>query len=189
MGNSILIIGSGRGLSRSAGETGLRSRLKSPSVPRELMRDELIDSIVHTRTREHRVMPGFVATNDWSERGAIKIDCDKVYPSIILGNGDTIKNVGYFKGIGVTHVLNTAERHVPVNPGKYPLHGINYDGFHVDDHPSANISRYFARTTEFINEPVKHKGLIVVNCVMGWRRSATVVAAYLMMRKGMTVFL
>ena len=33
-------------------------RLKSPSIPRERTRDELIDSIVHTRTREHRAMPG-----------------------------------------------------------------------------------------------------------------------------------
>ena len=97
---ALLIIGSGRGLSGSAGETGLRSRLKSPRVPRELMRDELIDSIVHTRTREHRVMPGLVATSDWSERRAIKIDCDKVYPGIILGTGDTIRNVDYLKGIG-----------------------------------------------------------------------------------------
>merc|ERR1711970_1493221 len=32
-------------------------RLKSPSIPRERTRDELIDSIVHTRTREHRAMP------------------------------------------------------------------------------------------------------------------------------------
>ena len=29
-------------------------RLKSPSIPKERTRDELIDSIVHTRTREHR---------------------------------------------------------------------------------------------------------------------------------------
>ena len=33
-------------------------RMKSPSIPRERTRDELIDSIVHTRTREHRAMPG-----------------------------------------------------------------------------------------------------------------------------------
>merc|ERR1712222_111705 len=37
-------------------------RLKSPSIPRERTRDELIDSIVHTRTREHRAMPGFKST-------------------------------------------------------------------------------------------------------------------------------
>ena len=151
---SSLIIGSGRGLNGSKSRTGESSsrsgvgdnlnrnvRLKSPSIGKERTRDDLIDSIVYTRTREHRAMPGFRDASDWEERRKMRIDCDKVYTGIILGNGDTIKNVEYLRSIGVTHVLNTAERHVPVNPAKYPLHGISYYGFHVDDHPSANISR------------------------------------------------
>merc|ERR1711953_581831 len=84
-------------------------RLKSPSIPRETTRDELIDSIVHTRTREHRPLPGFKSASDYDERRHLRIDCDKVYDGIILGNGDTICNINYLKGIGVTHVLNTAE--------------------------------------------------------------------------------
>ena len=51
---------------------------RSPSVAKERTRDELIDSIVHTRTREHRVMPGFHESTDWEERKALGIDCDKV---------------------------------------------------------------------------------------------------------------
>ena len=51
---------------------------RSPSVAKERTRDELIDSIVHTRTREHRVMPGFHAASDWEERKSMDIDCDKV---------------------------------------------------------------------------------------------------------------
>jgi hypothetical protein len=51
---------------------------RSPSVAKERTRDELIDSIVHTRTREHRVMPGFLTASSWEERKAINIDCDKV---------------------------------------------------------------------------------------------------------------
>ena len=60
----------------------------------------------------------------------------------------------------MTHVLNTAERHVPVNPAKYPLHGISYFGFHVDDHPMSNLSRFFGRTTDFIEEAMNRSGLI-----------------------------
>jgi len=115
----------------------------------------------------------------------MRVDCDKVYSGIIIGNGDTICNIPYMQGIGVTHVLNTAEHHVEVNPGKYPCYGIQYYGFHVDDLPEANISRYFHSTTAFIDKAVKSGGLVVVNCVMGWSRSATCVAAYLMIKHNM----
>ena len=62
----------------------------------------------------------------------------------------------------------------------------SYYGFHVDDHPTANISRYFTRTTDFIDDALSRGGVVCVNCVMGWSRSATTVAAYLVTKKGMT---
>ena len=86
-------------------------------------------------------MPGFKSATDYDERRSMRVDCDKVYNGIIIGNGDTICNINYLKSIGVTHVLNTAEHHVEVNPAKYPCYGIQYYGFHVDDLPEANISR------------------------------------------------
>ena len=70
----------------------------------------------------------------------------------LKGNGDTICNINYLKGIGVTHVLNTAEHHVEVNPAKYSCYGLQYYGFHVDDLPDANISRHFHSTTAFIGK-------------------------------------
>merc|ERR1711962_1019565 len=115
-------------------------RLKSPSIPRERTRDELIDSIVHARTREHRAMPGFKSATDFDERRSLRVDCDKVFNGIIIGNGETICNITYLKNIGVTHVLNTATAHVVVNPAKYPSYGIQYHGFHVDDLPEDNMT-------------------------------------------------
>lgn len=162
------------------------ARLRSPSIPRERTRDELIDSIVHTRTREHRAMPGFKSATDFDERRSLRVDCDKVFNGIIIGNGETICNMTYLKNIGVSHVLNTATEHVVVNPDKYPAYDIKYHGFHVDDLPEANISRYFHTTTKFIDQAVSSGGLVVVNCVMGWSRSATCVAAYLMMKHSMS---
>ena len=124
-------------------------------------------------------MPGFRVASNWEERKATNIDCDLVYPGIMLANGETIRNLDYLKMVGVTHVLNTAERHVPVNPNKYPLYDISYFGFHVDDHPKANISRFFGRTCDYLDSALRHNGTVLVNCAMGWSRSATVVAAYL----------
>merc|ERR1711934_996380 len=134
-------------------------RLKSPSIPRERTRDELIDSIVHTRTREHRAMPGFKSATDFDERRSLRVDCDKVFNGIIIGNGETICNITSLKNIGVSHVLNTATEHVVVNPEKYPAYDIKYQGFHVDDLPEANISRYFHTTTKFIDQAVSSGGL------------------------------
>ncbi|TRY77887.1 hypothetical protein TCAL_06161 [Tigriopus californicus] len=159
---------------------------RAPSLVKETTRDDLIDSILHTRTSENRRMPGFFTATNWEERNYANVDCDKVHPGIYLANAETVKNIDYLKSIGATHVLNTAEGHVKVNPGMYPLHNINYYGFHVDDHPNANISRFFTRTNNFIEEALNRNGIVVVNCVMGWSRSATVVAAYLVAKKGMT---
>ena len=39
------------------------SIFRSPSVVKERTRDDLIDSIIHTRTKEHRVMPGFLTAS------------------------------------------------------------------------------------------------------------------------------
>ena len=48
------------------------------------------------------------------------------------------------------------------------------------------LFRYFHSTTSFIDKAVRSGGLVLVNCYMGWSRSATCVAAYLMMKQNMT---
>jgi len=115
------------------------------------------------------------------------ISCNKVYPGIIIGNGETVCDISYLKSLGVTHVLNTAEEHVMVNPAKYANHGIKYQGFHVDDLPHCDISRYFHRSTDFIHSCVSAGGLVVVNCYMGLSRSASCVLAYLIAKQDMSL--
>jgi len=115
------------------------------------------------------------------------ISCNKVYHGIIIGNGETVCDISYLKSHGVTHVLNTAEEHVRVDAAKYAQYGIKYYGFHVDDLPHCDISRYFSRTTDFINSAVTGGGLVVVNCYMGLSRSASCVLAYLITKQGMSL--
>lgn len=114
------------------------------------------------------------------------IDCNKICTGIIIGNGETICDLSYLKGAGVTHVLNTAEQHVSVSHANFVSQGIQYYGFHVDDLPHCNIARYFHRTTEYIDRAVTGGGLVVVNCYMGLSRSASVVIAYLMTKHNMS---
>jgi hypothetical protein len=69
-----------------------------------------------------------------------KIQLNRYY-SLTTGTGETVKNLPYLLSINVTHVLNTAECDVNVNPKKYSKEGICYKGFRVNDVPHADISQ------------------------------------------------
>ena len=69
------------------------------------------------------------------------IDCDEVFPGIVLGNGATVKKKEYLKSIGVSHVLNAAEFR-GVNVGEdYFGTGFQYKGLRVEDTPQTQICR------------------------------------------------
>ena len=115
---------------------------------------------VETRRRERRL--GSELSSGRGERVEKKraVDCNKVTQpaskaaslvltfstvqictGIIIGNGETVCDLTYLKGAGVSHVLNTAEQHVMVSQARLAAHNIQYYGFHVDDLPHCNISR------------------------------------------------
>merc|ERR1711953_82236 len=100
--------------------------------------------------RDKRMMPGLPVYRDYSERLRLGLDCDEVYPGIIIGTGETVKNLKYLQSIGVTHVLNTAENDVNVNPKRYTKEGIGYMGFRCQDLPHSDISQFFDESVEFI---------------------------------------
>ena len=69
------------------------------------------------------------------------IDCDEVFPGIVLGNGATVKKKDYLKSIGVSHVLNAAEFR-GVNVGEdYFGSTFQYKGLRVEDTPQTQICR------------------------------------------------
>jgi len=132
-------------------------------------------------------MPGVPRKMDHTQRIRAKKDCDEVFPGIIVGSGDSIKNVGYLLDLGVTHVLNTAECDVRVDPSKFAKNGICYKGFVCKDMPSANIEQFFGECADFIERALSMRcGLVFVNCFTGFSRAATIVAAYLMLKKNYT---
>ena len=70
------------------------------------------------------------------------IDCDEVFPGIVLGNGATVRKKEYLKSIGVSHVLNAAEFR-GVNVGEdYFGPGFSYKGLRVEDTPQTQICRW-----------------------------------------------
>ena len=77
------------------------------------------------------------------------------------------KNIKYLLDIGVTHLLNTAENDVNMNPKKYGKEGICYKGFRCPDLPQADISQFFDECVEFIDRALSFScGKVFVSCLL-----------------------
>lgn len=132
-----------------------------------------------------RTMPGVPKKLDHMGRMKIRKDCDEVFPGILIGTGDCIKDLDYMLDLGVTHIINTAEQDIRIDPSKFSKQGICYKGFCCKDLPQAPIADYFEETANFIERALSMRcGLVFICCYMGNSRSATIAAAYLMLKKG-----
>jgi len=157
---------------------GERDRLENRLTGKELQR------ALWTEPPSVRMMPGVPRKMDNYGRMRIKKDCDEVFPGIIIGNGDSTKNIDYLLDLGVTHVLNTAESDVRMDPSKFSKSGICYKGFVCKDMPNADISSFFEECANFIERALSMRcGLVFVSCLMGYSRSSAIVAAYLMLKQ------
>ena len=103
-----------------------------------------------------RPLPGFSAALSQHERVREGVDCDEVFPGIVLGNGATLRKKEYLRRIGVTHILNAAEFR-GVNLGKDFFDGeFHYMGVRIEDTPQTQICRY-------VNMRVNRNCLVVLN--------------------------
>ncbi|KAG8238854.1 hypothetical protein J437_LFUL018679 [Ladona fulva] len=104
----------------------------------------------------------------------------------------TALDIKTLKNIGITHVLNASEGSETykgfVNTGAsyYSSAGIKYKGFPAYDNLSYDLSQHFSDAAEFIDDALKSHGKVLVHCYMGVSRSATLVLAFLMIKRAMT---
>merc|ERR1711963_297769 len=93
------------------------------------------------------------------------------------------------KSFKFSHVLISAEGKkagcVDTKKDFYELHGMKYLGLQMFDVPQTNITKYFDQASDFIEEAINSNGRILVHCLMGMSRSATLVLAFLVKRRQM----
>ncbi|XP_061601225.1 dual specificity phosphatase 29-like [Cololabis saira] len=127
----------------------------------------------------------------WTGTIAQYAHANQVWPSVYIGDEKTALERPGLKDLGITHVLNAAEgkwNNVVTGAAYYRDMDIKYFGVEADDKPTFNMSQYFCPAAEFIHEALSHpQSKVLVHCVMGRSRSATLVLAYLMMKRSLTV--
>ena len=103
----------------------------------------------------------------------INNDMDKITENVWLGNIEAAENIGNLKKEGITKVLCLIDINEPTYAEEDKL---NQKIFGISDIPTQNIIKYFGKCFDFIKGNEK----ILVHCMAGASRSATVVIAYVM---------
>ncbi|KAH9306501.1 hypothetical protein KI387_010905 [Taxus chinensis] len=105
---------------------------------------------------------------------------------LFIGGALAAKSMNTLQYLGVTHILCLCPNEIGQSEAQYP-ELFEYRNFAIYDTDDANISCLFDDACDFIDAVERKGGRILVHCFEGKSRSATVVLAYLMLRKHQTL--
>jgi len=116
---------------------------------------------------------------------------DEVYPRVYLGGKELGVDIAGLQALGVTHVLNAAKGHhigqVDTSAGYFRKAGIEFLGVPATDSPTFPIRSYFQDAASFIEQGLYGGGKVYVHCECGISRAPTLVIAFLMLRRGLSL--
>lgn len=119
------------------------------------------------------------------DEGGIDIITKIINDFIWLGNDSDSQNIKKLNQLKITHVLNCAGLDIK---NEYPKH-ITQSIINAEDEPSYNIiTNDLDEAFKFIDECRQKKERILIHCMMGMNRSATILIAYLMYNHNMNLF-
>ncbi|XP_062852410.1 dual specificity protein phosphatase family protein [Trichomycterus rosablanca] len=119
------------------------------------------------------------------ELGAI----NEVWSGLYISNVAMAQNKSALKKLGITHILNAAHsKQGSIGDQSYYGSEFVYYGIPAEDSAKFHLSVYFRPAADFIHKALKKKnGKVLVHCIMGVSRSASLVLAYLMLRQRLTL--
>ncbi|KAM6997330.1 dual specificity protein phosphatase 13A [Tautogolabrus adspersus] len=110
---------------------------------------------------------------------------DEVWPNLYIGNVAVAQNRKTLQKLGITHVLNAAHsKQGSIGDQSFYGNTCIYLGIPAEDSDHFDLSQYFKLAADFIHKALRSKdGKVLVHCIMGVSRSATLVLAFLMLRQ------
>ncbi|XP_074502538.1 dual specificity protein phosphatase 13A [Sebastes fasciatus] len=110
---------------------------------------------------------------------------DEVWPNLYIGNLAVAQNRKKLQKLGITHVLNAAHsKQGSIGDQSFYGNTCVYFGIPAEDSERFDLSQYIKPAADFIHKALKSKdGKVLVHCIMGMSRSATLVLAYFMLRQ------
>ncbi|KAK6930014.1 Dual specificity phosphatase, catalytic domain [Dillenia turbinata] len=106
----------------------------------------------------------------------------QIEEGLFLGSVGASRDVTGLKKLNITHILTLSCTLPPASPDDF-----TYKVIHVMDRGDTNISQYFDECIDFIDEAKRKGGGVLVHCFVGKSRSVTIVVAYLMKKRGMSL--
>mmetsp|Transcript_8508 Transcript_8508/g.35502 ORF Transcript_8508/g.35502 Transcript_8508/m.35502 type:complete len:379 (+) Transcript_8508:87-1223(+) len=107
----------------------------------------------------------------------------EIVPNVWLGGYKDQLNRSALLSRGVTHILTVAIGVEPVYPNDF-----QYLVIRAHDHNSQDLISYFPQAHAFIDEALAGGGAVLVHCMAGVSRSATLVTSYVMREKNWNPF-